>query len=442
MSYLSAIDPEINRLAQAETARQQAGITLIPSENHTSPAVLEALATTLSDKYAEGYPGKRYYSGNAVVDQVETLVQERAKALFHVPHVNVQPYSGSPANLAVYLATCDMGDTIMGLHLPDGGHLTHGWKFSATAKFWNSVPYHLRPDGTFDFDEIRSLAQAHKPKLIWCGATAMPRRIPFAEFARIADEVGAFLVADISHIAGLVVGGAHESPAEHAHLITTTTHKTLRGPRGAMIMVTAKGLQKDPDLATKVDKAIIPGLQGGPHMNTIAGIGVALQEATLPAFQTYAHRIVENAQTLSQALLQRGFTLVSGGTDNHLILVDLTSTGIGRGKYLATALEACNLYTNMNAVPGDQSSPLLPSGLRLGTPAATTRGMGAPEMEKIADWMKRVADLIADIQLPTEKEKREVVMQELRERLQTNPAFTQIQQEVSDLCARFPIPGV
>jgi glycine hydroxymethyltransferase len=263
--HLKAQDPEILTLLDEETLRQRDGLELIPSENHTSAAVLEALATTLSDKYAEGYPGRRYYTGNEVADKVETLVQERAKKLFGVEYVNVQPYSGSPANLAVYMALLEPGDTFMGLDLLAGGHLTHGWKYNATAKLWKSIPYHLKADGSLDFDEIRKLAQEHKPKLMWCGATAFPRSIPFAEFAKIADEVGAYLVADISHIAGLVAGGAHESPVQYVHLVTTTTHKTLRGPRGAMIMVTKKGMEKDAELGSKIDKAIIPGLQGGPH---------------------------------------------------------------------------------------------------------------------------------------------------------------------------------
>ena len=441
MQNLLSQDPEIAGLINEETARQMDGLELIPSENYTSPAVLESLATTLSDKYAEGYPGRRYYTGNEVVDKLETLVQERAKKLFGVPYVNVQPYSGSPANLAVYIALLEPGDTFMGLDLLAGGHLTHGWKYSATAKLWKSVPYHLKADGSFDFEEIRLLALEHKPKLMWCGGTAVPRSIPFLEFAKIADEVGAYLVADISHIAGLIAGGAHESPVPHVHLVTTTTHKTLRGPRGAMIMATEKGLAKDADLGMKIDKAIIPGLQGGPHMNTIAGIGVALKEASTPEFQTYAKNVVENAKTLATALTSHGFSLVSGGTDNHLLLLDFSSTGVGRGKLFHLALERIGLYANMNTVPNDQSSALWPSGLRLGSPGATTRGMGAQEMEKIADWISRVADHLKDIQVPTEKEARSAVMKDFSASLQADPFYTTLREEVRELCRKFPIPS-
>lgn len=442
MPILSTIDVDVASLIEQETERQRVGLELIPSENHTSRAVLDALATTLSDKYAEGYPGRRYYSGNDVVDKLEILVQERAKKLFGVPYANVQPYSGSPANLAVYLATCEPGDPIMGLHLLDGGHLTHGWKYSATSTFWRSYPYHLKPDGSFDFDELSALAREYRPKLMWCGGTAVPRTIPFDRFAEIADEVGAFLVADVSHISGLIVGGQHTSPVAHAHIVTTTTHKTLRGPRGAMILVTRKGLEKDAELSKKIDKAIIPGLQGGPHMNTIAAIGVALHEAAQPSFQDYAARVVQNAKVLADALLQRNFTLVGGGTDNHLLLMDMTPTGVGRGKFFQRALERINLYTNMNTVPGDQGSALYPSGLRLGTPAATTRGMGAAEMKQIAEWIRRVADHLVNEQLPTAKDARATFMQEFSARLAHDPFYGAMQKEVRALCEQFPIPGV
>ncbi|MFH1077875.1 MAG: serine hydroxymethyltransferase [Patescibacteria group bacterium] len=439
--HLATTDPEIRALIGEEDERQRTGLELIPSENHTSPAVLEALATTFSDKYAEGYPGRRYYSGNIVADKLETLVQERAKTLFDVPFANVQPYSGSPANFAVYVATCEPGDAVMGLDLPDGGHLTHGWKFSATAKLWKSHPYHLKEDGTFDFDEIRRIALEAKPKLIWCGGTAVARAIPFAEFAKVADEVGATLVADISHIAGLVAGGQHGSPVPYAHIITTTTHKTLRGPRGAMILVTRKGLDKDADLAMKIDKAIIPGLQGGPHLNTIAGIGVALHEASTPDFKDYARRVVENAKVLAASLIAHGFTLVSGGTDNHLLLVDLRPTGMGRGRLMQNALERVGLYANMNTVPRDPY-PLQPSGLRLGTPAATTRGMGPKEMERIADWIAKVRDHLSDIQMPEDREERRSVMLGFIGQLSTDPFFAEMRAEVEELCRAFPVPAL
>ncbi len=428
-------------LANEETERQQDGLMLIPSENHISPAALEALATTLSDKYAEGYPGRRYYSGNEVVDKVELLVQDRAKALFKVPYVNVQPYSGSPANLAVYTATMEPGEAFLGLDLMNGGHLTHGWKHNLTSKVWKSFPYHLKPNGETNLEEVRALAHEHKPKLIWCGATAYPRAIPFRQLAEIADEVGAYLVADISHISGLVAGGQHESPVTYAHIVTTTTHKTLRGPRGALIMVTEKGIAKDADLPMKIDKAIIPGLQGGPHMNTIAGIGVALHEASQPAFSDYARRIVENAKTFAAALIEQGFSLVTGGTDNHLILLDLSPSGVGRGKLFQNALERCRLYANMNTVPNEQGSALYPSGLRLGTPAATTRGMGAAEMKQVAEWIARVAKHIEKFQLPTDKTERAAMLTHFNQELLTDPFYTEMREEVKQMCRKFPIPA-
>ncbi len=442
MSHLKTADPEIAALVEKEIERQRDGLELIPSENHTSPAVLEALATVFTDKYAEGYPGARYYAGNTVADELENLVRDRAKALFGVPHANVQPYSGSPANFAVYVATCEPGAPVMGLDLLSGGHLTHGWKFSATSKIWQSHPYHLKPNGDFDFDEIRRLAREFKPKLIWCGGTAIPRPIPFREFAAIADEVSALLVADISHIAGLIIGGQHESPVDYAHLVTTTTHKTLRGPRGAMILVTQKGLAKDPELAEKIDKAIIPGTQGGPHLNTIAAIGVALKEAAAPEFKEYARRVVENAKALAEALKKHGFKLVGDGTTNHLILVDLTSTGVGRGKFFHLALERVGLYANMNSVPGDQSSPFYPSGFRFGSPAATTRGMGPGEMEKIADWIARVGERIEKYQLPSEKTERLALLKNFKTGLKTDSFYDDVRNEVAELCRQFPIPAV
>jgi glycine hydroxymethyltransferase len=440
--FLSSTDPQMLKLIEEENQRQRDGLELIPSENHTSKAVLQALATPLSDKYAEGYPGRRYYAGNAVVDKIETLVQERAKKLFGVPYVNVQPYSGSPANLAVYMATCEPGDSFMGLDLLSGGHLTHGWKMSATSKLWTSHPYFLTDDGAFDFEVIRQLALECKPKLIWCGGTAIPRAIPFAEFAKIADEVGAYLAADISHIVGLIAAGEHESPAAHVHIITTTTHKTLRGPRGALIMVTEKGLAKDEKLGQKIDKAIIPGLQGGPHLNTIAGIGVALLEAAQPEFKTYAKQVVQNAKALGQALVEHGFKLVTGGTDNHLLLIDLTSTGPGRGKFLQLALERVGLYANMNTIPGDSGPPLYPSGLRLGSPAATTRGMGAAEMIKIAEWIARASQAIKNDHLPEDKTERSEVFKKFAERLAGDQNFETLRQEVQELCGRFPVPAI
>jgi glycine hydroxymethyltransferase len=380
--HLAAADPELARLVEAEAKRQFDKVRLIPSENYVSAAVLEATGTVLTNKYSEGYSGKRYYEGQQVIDQLETLTIERAKSLFGVDHANVQTYSGSPANLAVYLAIANPGDTVMGMALPAGGHLTHGWNVSATGKWFRAVQYGVRKDtGRVDLDEVRELALAERPKLIFCGGTAIPRTIDFPAFAEIAREVDAVLVADIAHIAGLVAGGAHPSPVGHAEVITTTTHKTLRGPRGAMVM-------SDAAHAKALDKAVFPGLQGGPHNHTTAAIAVALAEAAQPSFRDYAAGVVANAAALADALAARGFDLVSGGTDNHLILVDLTNKGIG-GKPAAKALDRAGIELNYNTVPFDPRKPFDPSGIRLGTPAITTRGLGVGEMPRIAEWMDR-----------------------------------------------------
>jgi glycine hydroxymethyltransferase len=380
LASLAEADPEIARLVDAEGRRQAEKIRLIPSENYVSRAVLEATGTVLTNKYSEGYPGRRYYEGQQVIDQVEQLAIDRARALFGVDHANVQPYSGSPANLALYLAFLQPGDTVMGMALPMGGHLTHGWNVSVTGKWFRPVQYGVRKDtGRVDFDEVRSLALAERPKLIFCGGTAIPRLIEFEQYAAIAHEVGAVLAADIAHIAGLVAGGAHPSPVPHADVISTTTHKTLRGPRGAMLMSKAEH-------AKAIDRAVFPGLQGGPHNHTTAAIAVALREAATAEFREYAAAIVANAAALADALLQRGFDLVSGGTDNHLILADLTSKGIG-GKPAAQALDRAGIELNYNTVPYDPRKPFDPSGIRLGTPAITTRGLTPAEMPRIAAWM-------------------------------------------------------
>ncbi|WP_405938849.1 serine hydroxymethyltransferase [Streptomyces sp. NBC_00726] len=380
---LLAADPELAALVAAEERLQADTLRLIPSENYVSAAVLEASGTVLQNKYSEGYPGKRYYEGQQVIDQVETLTAERARALFGMDHANVQPYSGSPANLAVYLAFLKPGDTVLGMALPMGGHLTHGWGVSATGTWFNGVQYGVRRDtGRVDLDEVRDLALAERPKLIFCGGTAVPRTIDFAGFAEIAREVGAVLVADIAHIAGLVAGGAHPSPAPHVDVVSTTTHKTLRGPRGAMLLSRAEH-------ARALDRAVFPGLQGGPHNQTTAAIGVALSEAATPAFCSYAHAVVANARALGEELAARGYDLVSGGTDNHLLLVDLTAKGVP-GKPAAKALDRAGIVANYNAVPYDPRKPFDPSGIRLGTPALTSRGIPVSEMARIADWIDRV----------------------------------------------------
>ncbi len=428
-------------MLQHERQRQREGVELIPSENYVSEAVLAALGSIFTNKYSEGYPGRRYYGGNEYVDEIERLAQERAKQLFGVPHANVQPYSGSPANLAVYLATCQPGDVIMGQNLPDGGHLTHGWKVSVTGTFYHSVPYHVKRDGYIDVDEVWRLARQHRPKLIWCGATAYVRELPYRELAEVADEVGAFFAADIAHIAGLILAGVHTSPVPYAHVITTTTHKTLRGPRGAMIFVTEKGLTKDPELAERVDSAIFPGLQGGPHDHTTAAIAVALGEAMQPAFRAYGRQVVANAKALAAGLLRREFQLVTGGTDNHMILVDLTPGGPGRGIFLQDALDRVGITVNKNTIPGEPSSAFYPSGIRLGSPAATTRGMREAEMNQLAEWIAQVAAQIQGFQLPADSKERSAQRKLFRTAIKENPDLAALHEEVRAFCAKFPVPG-
>jgi glycine hydroxymethyltransferase len=411
--HVAGTDPQVAGLIDAEARRQFEKARLIPSENYVSAAVLEASGTVLTNKYSEGYPGRRYYEGQQVIDPIEMIARDRAKALFGTDHANVQPYSGSPANLAVYLAFARPGETVMGMALPMGGHLTHGWPVSATGKWFRSVQYGVRADtGRVDMDQVRDLARKERPKLIFCGGTAIPRTIDFPAFADIAAETGAILVADIAHIAGLIAGGAHPSPVGHAPVITTTTHKTLRGPRGAMIMSTAEH-------ASAIDKAVFPGLQGGPHNHTTAAIAVALHEAAQPGFRDYARQVVANAKALAGALLACGYDLVSGGTDNHLILVDLTSKGIG-GKPAAKALDRAGIELNYNTVPFDQRKPFDPSGIRLGTPAITTRGLREEHMAPIAAWMDEAISAASK---------------------DDEAALDRIAGEVRELMAAFPVPG-
>jgi glycine hydroxymethyltransferase len=374
--------------------------------------VLAATGSVLTNKYSEGYAGKRYYEGQQLIDPIETLAIERAKSLFSAEHANVQPYSGSPCNLAVYLAFLKPGDTVMGMALPAGGHLTHGWNVSITGKWFRSVQYGVRRDtGYIDYDEMRDLARKERPKLIWAGGTAVPRIIDFEAFAAVAKEFGAIFAADIAHIAGLIAGGVHPSPVPHADAVTTTTHKTLRGPRGAMFLSKAEHAQV-------LDKALFPGLQGGPHNHTTAAIAVALKEAAQPDFKVYAKQIVANAKALAAALNDRGFDLVSGGTDNHLILIDLTNKNVP-GKVAAKALDRAGIELNYNAVPFDPRKPFDPSGLRIGTSSVTSRGMREPEMAQIAAWIDKV------VSAPDDEGLGEGVAGEIRE-----------------LCARFPAPGI
>lgn len=407
-------DKEIFDLIEKETERQKTSLEMIPSENHTLPETREALGSLLTDKYAEGYPGKRYYAGLEFYDQIEDICRQRAKELFKVEHVNVQPYSGSPANHAVYFAVLEPGDTVMGMSLPHGGHLTHGWKVNFSAKYYNSVQYGVdEKTNLIDYNEVEKLVKEYKPKLIWVGATAYPRTFDWERFAKIADSVGAYLAADIAHIAGLVAAGVHSSPVPYVHIVTTTTHKTLRGPRGGMIMVTKKGMEKDEDLAKKIDKAIFPGLQGGPHENNIAAIALCLKQASTKEFVEYAKQIVVNTKVLGEELLKYGFNLITGGTDNHLILIDLQNKDI-LGAEAQDRLEKAGITTNKNSIPFDPNPPFKPSGLRMGTPAITTRGMKEEEMKKIAYWINQI--------ITDEKN------------------CDSVREEVRELCKKFPLP--
>ncbi|MEI7632594.1 MAG: serine hydroxymethyltransferase [bacterium] len=388
------IDDAVKKLAELEVIRQREGLEMIPSENHTSPAVLQMLGTRLTDKYSEGYPGHRYYGGCEYVDQIENIAIERAKELFGVSHANVQAYSGSPANLAIYYALVNPGDKVMGMSLYYGGHMTHGLKVNFSGTIYDSVQYTTDKNGFMDYDAIAALAKKEKPKLIMAGTTAYPRQIDWKKLRVIADDIGAFLAADISHISGLVVAGAHPSPIGIVDVTMTTTHKTLRGPRGALIL--SNGNPSNPlvkpertvaNIPSLIDRAIIPGLQGGPHNHQTAAIAVALGEALKPEFKVYGQQIVANAKKLSEELMTRGFNLVTGGTDNHLMVIDLTNKNIS-GKQAEVALSLAGITVNKNTVPFDQRSPFDPSGIRLGTPALTTRGMKESEMVQVAEWIE------------------------------------------------------
>ncbi len=439
MINLKKTDPQIFDLVKAEEKRQKDVLEMIPSENYTSKAVMEALGTVLTNKYSEGYPKKRYYQGNAVVDEVELIAQERTKKLFGVPYANVQPYSGSPANAAIHFALMEPGDKIMGLKLAFGGHLTHGASLSYSSRFFKSVQYELGPDGSLDYDAIEKLAMKEKPKVIVCGFTAYPRAVDFKRFGQIADKVGAYLHADISHITGLIVAGEHQSPVDYAHVIMTTTHKSLRGPRGAIIMVTEKGLKKNPDLPKLIDSAIIPGLQGGPHDNQTAAIAVSVKEAATASFKKYGSQIVKNSKALAEALNKFGFDLVSGGSDNHLILIDLRNKNVN-GAVAALALEVAGIVLNKNGVPFDTMPPFYPSGIRLGTPALTTRGMKEKEMKQVATWMNQVIDEVSNLELPEDREERKVVWKKYKGELVHNKNLLKIAKEIKDFCVKYPVP--
>ncbi len=436
---IEAQDPEIYGHIVKESDRQENNLEMIPSENFTSKAVMQAMGSILTNKYSEGYPGHRYYGGNQFIDNIESVAIERAKKLFGVAHANVQPYSGSPANFEVYLAVCNPGDTIMGQNLTDGGHLTHGWKTSATGKIFKSIPYHVKSDGFIDLEEVRSLALEHKPKLIWVGSTAYTREFPFEEFSKIADESGAYLAADISHISGLVIGGVHKSPKDYAHIITTTTHKTLRGPRGALIMVTHKGVEKDPALPEKIDKAVFPGMQGGPHDHTTAAIAVALLEASAPEFAQYSTQIVKNSKALAAALMSNGIKLVTNGTDNHMILIDMTPFGKGSGVFGQEALECAGITANKNTIPAEPSSPFFPTGIRLGTPAITTRGMKEKEMESIAKIIAEALEETRGYSLPADKAERAEYLGKFKEEISANAKLRELREKSEEICSAFPL---
>ena len=411
MNPLQQQDPQIWDAIQAEAARQRDGLELIASENYTSFAVMQAAGSVLTNKYAEGYPGRRYYGGCEHVDVAETIAIDRAKELFGAEHANVQPHSGSQANTAVYLSCLEPGDTVLGLDLAQGGHLTHGMKLNISGKLYNFLSYGVDAENhRLDFDQIAALAKEHKPKLIVAGASAYPREIPHDRFAEIAGDVGAKLMVDMAHYAGLVAAKIHNSPVECADFVTTTTHKTLRGPRGGLIL-SRKEYAKD------INRNVFPGTQGGPLMHVIAGKAVCFAEALSDDYVRYAQSIVENAKTLADTLSSAGLSLVSGGTDNHLMLVDVTSLGIG-GKKAEAVLDDCGITVNMNMIPFDQRKPMDPSGIRIGTPAITTRGMGADEMKRVGQWIHEALSNCDDAEV-----------------------HARIREEIRSMCEAFPVPA-
>ncbi len=411
MNILQSQDPEIWQTIYDESVRQQDGLEMIASENYTSPAIMEAVGSVLTNKYAEGYPGRRYYGGCEHVDVMEDIARNRAKELFGAEFANVQPHSGSQANQAVYLTALDVGDTVLGLSLAHGGHLTHGMRLNLSGKLYNFVEYGVNKEThLLDFDEIAALAKEHKPKMIVAGASAYPREIEHGKFKEIADEVGALLFVDMAHYAGLVAAGEHDDPVKVADFVTTTTHKTLRGPRGGLILSKKK-------FAKKLNSSVFPGMQGGPLMHVVAGKAVCFAEALDPKFKTYAKNVKANAKVLAEALQSGGLSLVSGGTDNHLMLVDVTAKGIG-GTIAEDTLGACGITVNKNMIPYDERQPMDPSGVRIGTPALTTRGMGADQMKQIGQWIVEALSNSDDQSL-----------------------LTSIRGQVADLCQHFPVPA-
>lgn len=426
---------KVFKLIAEEAHRQKYGLEMIPSENYASENVLKAMGSILTNKYSEGHPGARYYGGNEIIDKIERYAQSLANKLFGTEHAIVQPHSGSPANLAVALELAGPGGTTLGLGLTAGGHLTFGAPASWTGRLFNAFSFGVDPKTWhIDLNEVRALAKKHKPKFIWVGTTAYPYQLDYKGFAKIADEVGCFLVADTSHISGLIVTGYHPSPVPYVDVITTTTHKTLRGPRGGMILITKKGLTKDPELVKRLEKSVMPGLQGGPHDHQTAAIAVALEEALKPSFTKYIGQIVKNAKVLGQEL---GLL-----TETHLILMSLTSYGFGMGYQAQYALEEAAITVNKNTIPGEPASPFYPSGIRLGTPALTTRGMTEKDMIRIAGWIKKVLEEIRGYDLPKDQNKRKDFLKAVKKALYQNKNLKDIRKEVEKFAGKFPVPGI
>lgn len=431
--YNTVMDKQVADLTKLEEKRQAETLQMIPSENYSSKAVREAMGSVFENKYAEGYPGKRYYQGNSVVDDLERLCQERAKTAFGVPFVNVQPLSGAPANLAILKALKKSNEDIqLSQLLAMGGHLSMGQDASITNEYMKSMHYGMTPQGEIDWEELERLAIKYKPRIIWSGGTGYTKIFKWERYAEIAKRVGAYFVADISHIGGLVAGGAHPSPVPFADVVMTTTHKTLRGPRGAMIMA------KDPEIAKKIDSAVFPGVQGGPHMENIAALAVALEETQRPQFKAYSEQIVKNAQVIAKELLRKDYLLVGGGTENHMIWIDLSNKGLD-GWAAAWALEFAGIIANRQTVPNERKSPYYPSGLRLGTPAATTRGMKEPEMKMIARWIDEV---VANTKFAgnEDRDKDQAARKKFKEEMKNEPGLVKIREEVKELCQEFPVP--
>jgi len=424
--HLDRTDPEMFALLEQQVLAESSTLKMIPSENFASLAVLEASGSILTNKYCEGYPHARYYEGNQVVDEIETLAIERAKSLFGVEHANVQPYSGSPANQAVYRALGAAGVKFMGMPVPEGGHLTHGWHVSFSGTDYKQIPYGPDPEtGVLDYDQIRELARKHRPRMIWVGATSYPRTLHYDRFAEIADEVEAYLVADIAHINGLIIAGAHPDPIPYADVVSSTAHKMLRGPRSGFILCRTEDRYHEKyhshskfNLAKRIDRAVFPGIQGGPHMQTIGAMAVAFKEAATEEYRQYGRQIVANCRRLAEGLLARGYQLASGGTDNHLLVMDFRKTD-RTGKQVAEALASAGIICNFNMVPGDHRKPAVTSGVRMGTPALTSMGMKEPEMDQIAGWIDTVLRNLDD-----------------------ETTIKRVRLDVAELCAQFPIPGI